>query len=201
MSDRGQPSAEATPALHAHALESLRYIRETMASAAAFTAVPGMGGIVMGAIGLTACAVAARQPSVDRWLATWLAGAVVASAVGVTAIRRKAHAGRIPVFTPAGRRFAVSFAVPLTVGALLTLGLYRRAGADLLPAVWLLLYGTAVVTGGAFSVRVVPVMGACFIACGIVALLVPSLGNWMLGIGFGGLQIVFGSVIARRHGG
>lgn len=155
----------------------------------------------MGMIGVGAALVAMRQPTVERWLTTWLAAAVAAATVGLLAIRRKARANRMAVFTPAGRRFAVSFAVPLAAGALLTAGLYRHGAADMLPAVWLLLYGTGVVTGGAFSAGVVRVMGFCFIACGAAALLMPRVGDWLLGLGFGGLQIVFGIIIARRYGG
>ncbi len=194
-------TARDLPAVHAHALESLRYIRDTMASAAAFTAVPGRGGALMGVVAIVASLIAARQPTTARWLATWLAAAAVAATIGLAAIRQKAHANEMPVFTPAGRRFAVSFAVPVAIGALLTVALYRHRAADLLPGVWLLLYGTAVVTGGAFSVRVVPLMGAGIILCGAIALFAPSLGNSMLAIGFGGLQIGFGLIITRRYGG
>jgi hypothetical protein len=68
--------------------------------------------------------------------------------------------------------------------------------------VWLLLYGTAIVTGGAFSVRVVPLMGLCLMALGAVALFLPAgWGDVLMAGGFGAVQIGFGIWIARHHGG
>ncbi len=197
MSSRREPAA-----MHAHAMDSLRYIRETMESAGSFTAVPGWGGVAMGAVAVGAAFVAVRQPNPERWLITWLVAGAVAMVAGVILMVRKARAANMPLLTGPGRKFALSFAPPLAVGALLTVVLYRAGLARSVPGTWLLLYGTGVVTGGAFSTRVVPAMGLCFMALGAVALFTPpAWGDWMLAAGFGGLQIVFGIVIARRHGG
>ena len=71
-----------------------------------------------------------------------------------------------------------------------------------LPGCWLLLYGAAAATGGAFSVRIVPILGLCFMALGVVAFAVPAAwGHWFMAAGFGGLHIGFGLVIARKYGG
>jgi hypothetical protein len=189
-------------ALDAHAADNLRFIRETMERAGSFTAVPGWGGVALGLTAIAAAVVAARQNAPQAWLMTWLVEALLAIAIAGGAVARKARQAKMPLLSGPGRKFALSFAPPLLVGALLTAVLVRTGDWKILPGMWLLLYGTAVVTGGAFSVRVVPVMGLCFMVLGAAALFSPaSWGNVFMAAGFGGLQIVFGLVIARKYGG
>lgn len=191
-----------SPALESHALENLRFIREAMEQAGSFTAVPGWGGVAMGVTGLGAALLAVGARSADTWLMTWLAAAALAAAVGVYAIARKAHAAGVSLLSGPARKFALGLTPPLLVGALLTFAFSRAGLTAMLPGVWLLLYGTAVVTGGAYSVRIVPLLGLCFILLGAVALFAPATwGNALLAAGFGGLHIVFGIWIARRYGG
>ena len=198
--DSGLP--DEPPALHARAMDNLRFIRETMERASSFTAVPGWGGVMMGVTALCAAVVAAQQTSVRSWLTTWMVEAFLAFLIGGWAMDRKARRAETPLLSGPGRKFALSFSPPMIVGALLTAALYRAGLTSAIPGTWLLLYGTAVVTGGAFSVKVVPVMGLCFMALGAVALFSP--GGWsnaLMAVGFGLLHIIFGVYIARRHGG
>jgi hypothetical protein len=190
------------PALHARAMDNLRFIRQTMERATAFTAVPGWGGVGMGVLGLVAAAVAESRLTPGEWLLTWLAAAILGLALGGWAMAAKARRGGTAVFSYSGRRFVLSYLPPLVVGALLTVALVRAGQSAALPGTWLLCYGTGVVTGGAFSVRVVPLMGLCFMALGAVALFGPAgWGNALMAAGFGALHIVFGLIIARRYGG
>lgn len=184
------------------ALDHLRFIRETMEGATAFTAVPGWGGAAIGASAVIAAVLAQPLPVGPSWARIWIAEAVVAAAIGGVAIGRKARRVGVTLQALPARRFALAYVPPLAAGAVLTLALYRAGGFDLLPGVWLLLYGTAVMTGGAFSVRVVPLMGAAFALAGVAALMAPaSWANAFMAAGFGGLHIVFGLIIARRYGG
>ena len=197
-----RPTPGEPVALHTRAMDNLVFIRDMMERAGSFTAVPGWGGFAIGLSALIATAIAARQVTTEAWLITWLAEGAFALVLGAAAMKRKASSAHVPLFSGPGRRFALSFAPPLLVGALLTLVLYRAGLAGAIPGTWLLLYGTGVVTGGAFSVRVVPVMGLCFMLIGAVALFCPlTWGTAFLGVGFGGLHMIFGFVIARRYGG
>jgi hypothetical protein len=197
-----QGTREKPPALHDRAMDNLRFIRETMERASSFTAVPGWGGTVMGATALCAAFIASQQNTRNLWLATWVVEALLALIIGGWAMDRKARRAETPVLSGPGRKFALSYSPPILVGALLTVVLYRADMAQALPGVWLLLYGTGVVTGGAFSVKIVPVMGLCFMLLGAAALFVPATwGNYLMAAGFGGLHIIFGIIIARRHGG
>jgi hypothetical protein len=189
-------------ALGDRAMEDLRFIRQTMEGGAAFTAVPGWGGVGMGLTALAAAAVASSQPTAEDWLLVWILEAVLAVAIGAVAIQRKARRADLPVLSGAGRKFLLSFLPPALAGGVLTVALWRAGADSLLPGAWLLLYGVAVVTGGAFSVKTVPVMGICFMILGVFALLaMPAAGDLSMAVGFGGLQILFGTTIARRHGG
>ena len=188
--------------LQDRAIENLRFIRDTMERAGAFTGVPGWGGVGMGVTALIAAWVAHQQPTVERWLLAWLAEGWLAFAIGGIAMVRKASAGDTPLTSRPGRRFVLAYSPPILAGGLLTVALYKAGLTTLLPGVWLLLYGAAVMTGGALSVPIVPVMGACFLGIGAVALFVPAAwGDPLMAVGFGVLHIGFGVWIARRYGG
>ncbi len=193
--------ARPVPPPDAGALDDLRFIRQTMENSASFTAVPGWGMVAMGATALLAAGVAWLQPDFTRWMTVWLAEAALAVVLALFTAQRKARRTGLSLASAPARRFALGFLPAIVAGALLTLVLYRIHADRPLAGMWLLLYGTAVVSGGTFSVRIVPLMGAGFMCAAVVALAAPALGNLMLAIGFGALHIVFGLIIARRHGG
>ena len=210
---------EPATAPDAAAASSLRFIRETMARTGTFTAVPGWGGVGMGLTALTAAAFAARQTTVWDWLMVWTAAAAVAVVIGLWTTWAKARRGGDALTSGAGRKFVLALLPALLAGLVLTLAIYgyevgasqeyfaRRvplltASRQLLPGLWMLLYGAGVAGAGAFSIRLVPMMGSLFMLAGVLALLAPAgWGDAFMAASFGGLHVVFGALIALRHGG
>lgn len=183
-------------------MDNLLYIRRTMERAGSFTAVPGAGGVLMGATALAAAWMAASQADGRRWLVVWVGEAVLALLIGIAAAARKSASAKMPLLSAPGRKFIAAFVPSMAAGALLTFVVFQSGTLSMLPGIWLLLYGAGVVSGGAASVRIVPLMGACFMAVGALALLAPaSWGNPLLATGFGGLHILFGLTISVKYGG
>jgi hypothetical protein len=201
LDHRKKPSRQPT-ALQDQALDNLRYIRQTMERAGAFTAVSGLGQVAVGVTALVAAWIASIQSSVETWMLTWSAEAGLAFTIAGLTTHRKAQAAGDSLLSWPARRFLMAFAPAMVVGGLLTVYFYHSGSVETLPGIWMLCYGSAVLAGGALSVRVIPVMGASFILAGTLALFAPpAWGNAIMGAGFGGLHIVFGVLIARRYGG
>ncbi|HET6202539.1 MAG TPA: hypothetical protein VFI25_07025 [Planctomycetota bacterium] len=200
--EASSPGPPAARLAQARALENLRFVRETIDRAASFTAVPGWGTALVGLTALPTAALAARQATPGRWLAVWLAEAALAGTLGVGSTFAKARREGASLLSGPGGRFLLALAPPLAAGALLTLALLRASAPRLLPGVWLLLYGIGLFSAGAFSLRLFRTMGLAFLAAGAATLFVPEgFHDLCLAGGFGGLHLLFGVRIARRHGG
>jgi len=196
------PTNRTGVALNERAIESLEFIRTTMARSAPFTAVSGAGGMAMGVLALVAAALARSSSSNEQWLTVWVLSAAVAVPVGFVLMRVKARRHDLALWSAAGRRFAQGFVPAIAAGAVLTFGLVRADAIDLVPAVWLLLYGAGVLAGSSSSVPVLAWLGALFMVLGVISLVTPpALRDLWLAAGFGALQIGFGAYIARNHGG
>ncbi|MEX2153036.1 MAG: hypothetical protein WD825_06820 [Gemmatimonadaceae bacterium] len=197
-----RPRPSNPPEMQARAMDNLRFIRETMEAAGTFTAVSGWGQVVIGVTAILAAVIADRFAGTAEWVLVWAAEAFLALLVSVWFMYNKARSASLPLLTGSARKLLFSFSPVFVVGMVVTVALMQRGLYGLLPGIWMLLYGTAVVAAGAFSVRIVPVMGAAFIVVGAAALFAPvAWGIALMMAGFGVLHIVFGIIIARRHGG
>src|ERR1700730_18436966 len=201
-SSAGNEPISESSALHARAMADLRFIRETMESAAAFSAFSGWGLILIGGVATVCGLVAARQPTHLGWLTAWVAAAGVSAVIGALSTARKTRTAQEPLIPGPARKFALSLAPAVVSGALLTGALERSERFDLLPGMRLVLYGAGLGAGGAWWVRGVPVIGPAFMFRGAVGVVFPlSWSNWLLIAGFGGLHVAFGVIVGRRHGG
>lgn len=196
-----QDTIERPTALHEHAAANLRFIRATMEGATMFTGLSGKGYAVTGISAIGAAVLAAQQNMPLAWLTIWLLELVLAIVLCLGFMLHKAQRQGLQLWSTSSRRLLYAFAPVMLAGALLTLALVRTNTFALLPGTWLALYGAAVISGGMHSVPAVSRMGLAFLALGACGLLVPIERNLLLGIGFGGLHLLFGSLIWRQHGG
>ncbi len=197
-----KPDIPTSPAPEVRAAEHLQFIREMMARSGSFTAVPGWGTMAMGVTALPTALIAGLHTTAGRWLAVWLLDAALAASLGAVALWWKTRRSGVSLRSGPGRKYVLSLLPPFVAGLLLTIAVWQGGYVDLLPALWLLLYGAGTITGGAYSVRAIPLMGVGFMGLGAVALLTPfAWGNVLLAVGFGGLHIGFGLIIARNYGG
>ena len=193
---------ERPQALHARADDNLRFIRDAMSKATQFTAIPGWGGVAMGVTAIIAAGLISRETDSRRWMAWWFGEAAVAMAIGALTMTWKMTRLNMPLLAAPAKRFALAYVPPLAAGAILTPVFFVNGLASRLPGCWLLLYGVAIATAGTLSVRVVQAMGLVFMAVGAASFLAPaSYGDLFMAAGFGGLHILFGLIIARKHGG
>ena len=197
-----RPRPSNPPEMQARAMDNLRFIRETMEAAGTFTVVSGWGQVVIGATAIVAALVANVFGLGKDWVIVWAAEAFLALLVSVWFMYNKARSASLPLLTGTARKLLFSFTPVFLVGMLVTFAFMQRGMYDMLPAVWMLLYGSGVVAAGAFSVRIIPVMGAAFIIVGAATLFAPAAWSTALMVlSFGVLHMAFGVVIARRHGG
>jgi hypothetical protein len=190
------------PTLQGYALDNLQFIRDAMSRAGRFTAIPGWGGVAMGVSALGTAAAASRAEGALQWTLWWLGDAVLASAIAMVAMSRKAQRLQLSLLAAPAKRFALAYIPPLLAGAVLTAVFVQNGLTVRLPGCWLLLYGVAITAGGTLSVRVVPFMGVLFMTLGAAAFAAPpGWGDVFMAAGFGGLHIIFGLIIARNYGG
>lgn len=187
--------------LHEHAQDNLRFIRAAMESATSFTGVSGLGYVLAGITAIPAAWLAQRQGDANAWLAVWMIELILGASIAFGLTIRKANGQGASLLRASGKKLLLAFLPAMIAGGVITLAFFLTGFVTLLPGVWLSLYGAAVMTAGAWSVRVIPMMGGLFLLTGAVTLLLPVSGDVMLALGLGGIHILFGIVIWREYGG
>lgn len=194
------PSAK-TVQMDTHAMATLRYIRDSM-DAAGSVAVPGSAGLAMGAVGLVAAALSLTPQLTSHWLAIWLTAAPIGVLAGALLLASPSSVKSFIATGTPGRKLVLGLFPCLFAGAVMTSVLWNADLREPMPGTWLLMYGCALISASASTKAIVAWMGACFAVLGLAALLTPpELHVPLLGVGFGGLHILFGILIGRgAHG-
>jgi hypothetical protein len=188
--------------LHRRALEDLSFIRDTMASVSGYTTFSGRGLLVVGLGALITGVMATQAPPGLAQVQVWLIDAVISVGIGIASVILKANVARQPLFAGPVRKFSIGFLPAVLAGAALSLQMIRDGAWERLPGIWLLAYGTALLSAGATSVAIISIMGGAFFVLGCTALFGSAAwGNALLMLGFGGLHLCFGALIVRRYGG
>lgn len=183
--------------IDSHAIATLRYIRKSM-DAATSVAVPGSSGIAMGCVGVAATALSYIPRLHEHWVSIWLLAAVVAAGLGGTLLARPSSLRSLAPLGVQFRKFGLCLFPSLFAGAVLTVVLWYSGQHRALAGMWLLLYGCGLVTVSIVTTSMIAAMGGLFIALGVVAFFVPaSYQIFLLGLGFGGLHILFGILVGR----
>jgi hypothetical protein len=181
----------------------LAFVRGVLARSHQFTAVPGLGGVMMGVTALGAAVLASMQPTREQWLTVWLVESMVAFTIGLVTLIRKARLSGTPLSGVPARRFALGVMPPVLVGALLSYAAIQANAWDLLAPIWLCCYGIGVLGAGAASaVPPVLALGTTFVVVGAVSVFTPA--EWVnvwLGLAFGFAHVCIGAIVMRRHGG
>lgn len=200
-SSRPNQAPSSPTSLQEKAEDNLRYIRASMERATLFTAVSGKAYVVVGCSALITAWLAERQSSLNLWLAVWMIELLAAAFFMLLMIAVKARGQGESLFSSTGKKLLFAFTPAMAVGGVLTLAFFLQGDLTWLPGIWLSLYGASVMTAGAHSVAVIPIMGALFLLLGSIVLLTELPSDLAMGMGMGGLHIVFGLLIWRNHGG
>ena len=188
-------------ALHERAQDNLHFIRNSMERASSFTGVSGKSYCLAGITVLLATAVAQQQSNPAAWLAVWMVELALSAIIIVWMTMRKAHAQGGSLWSSNWRKLLAAFAPAMVVGGVLTVSFALQDAYGWLPGIWLSLYGAAVMTAGAYSVAIIPVMGALLLLCGSIVLLLHVEASLLFGLIMGSVHLVFGLLIWRSHGG
>ncbi len=187
--------------IESRALGTLAYIRASIESAGSM-AVPGRAGIVMGIIGIIATLASSLPRLAVHWLTIWLiAGAIALLVGGAMMAREAALSGHARYLGPV-RKFLFCLCPALLAGAVLTLVLWLAGNTSLIPGVWLLLYGCAVLAASTVTIprtmSLIRIMGCLFMLLALLAFAAPAnMHTLILGTGFGALNSIFGVLIGQ----
>jgi hypothetical protein len=179
-----------------HAEHTLETIRTLMERSQRYAHLSGYSGLVAGTLALTGSALP------GDFLAVWTSVFVLAFAAHCAITFGRARRRGEPAWTRQARTVSWAVLPALLAGVTVSAALTRLGRQDLLPALWLVLYGCGALATSFFAPRSIAVLGAVCLTLGIVAMLVlPDWPRLTMAVGFGLTHVAFGVgvLVAERR--
>ena len=194
--------------------EELSSIRAMMERSSKFISLSGLSGILAGIFALAGARMAFRIttnhveigsppdniPVITKALIVVALMVLVLSVVTACWLTvRKAKRRGEKVWNPVSRRLLVASGIPFFTGGFVALIMTLQGTYTMIPAVLLIFYGLALVAGGEYTFQEVKWLGIGEIILGLIALLLPPQGLLLWAVGFGLLQIIYGTVMHFKY--
>ena len=191
------------------ARENLRVIRQTMERSTKYSTLSGISGVLVGLAGIAGVVAtwvlgpgAAIYHHPLRLASIWIV--TLFTAIGIDLICNKRRAARVGkhIVSSLGAHIVLAALPAFFAAGILTYFFFQHHLLIYLWGVWMLCYGLAICAVGLFSVRPATYLGSAFVIAGAATLLMPAVPYHliMMAVTFGGFHILYGVLMARRHG-
>jgi len=189
-----------------HAEHTLETIRTLMERSQRYEHVSGYSGLLAGATALSGSAVLGFRwlhlPPQASFALVWGTVFGVAFAGHLLLTFGRARQRGEPVWSRQARTVLLAVLPVFGAALAITAMVWRLDRLDLLPALWLTMYGCGALATRFFAPRSIAWLGATCLALGVISLLAPhSHPILTMGIGFGATHIGFGVgvLVAERR--
>ncbi len=194
----------------------LSSIRDLMERSSKFISLSGLSGVLAGLYALAGAGAGywlinkvsagdAGRAYTDEPLIFWQL-VMIALAVLIFSIftacwltMKNARARDENVWNPVSRKLLMSISVPLITGGLFILILLAKGDYSMIASACLIFYGLALVSGSHYTFSDVRWLGIFEILLGLTALSLPVYGLIIWAIGFGLLNILYGSIMHFKY--
>jgi hypothetical protein len=201
-------------------LEALKDIRHMMQQSTRFLSLSGLSGVLAGIYALIGAyfghelirdytrhysyAAGDREIYLQTMFKGFLICALVLGASLLTAFiftKRKADKNKQSMFDHTALRLLVNMAIPLGAGGLFCLALILKGltALEFVAPSMLIFYGLALVNASKYTIHDIRYLGCLQVLLGLIASFYSNHGILFWAIGFGGLHIVYGSIMWFKY--
>lgn len=197
--------------------KDLESIRQLMERSVKFLSLSGLSGILAGVYALIGTFFAYRilydqqtpfdyhDPDIkaiviaSRLILIAFLVLVTSLATGYWLAARKAKRLGLKVWDAPSKRLVINLAIPLFTGGIFIGILLLRGYYELAAPASLVFYGLALIQASSNLVDEIRYLGYLEILIGLIAAVLPGYGLYAWALGFGGLHILYGSLMFKKY--